>query len=106
MDRTSRKKRRLACVEDADADFVRLGRGDLDLLDLEGFACGPADGSLASDDLSSGIGHGMEREGREEKDGIGARRGFIFVILLEDPVHTLIVSDRLISCALVVRVHG
>ena len=50
-------------VEDLDADFVRAGRGDFDLLELERLASGPADGGLALDGLSSGVRHGGRRMG-------------------------------------------
>ena len=45
-------------VENPDADFVGLGRRDLDLLELEGLASTPADGGLALDDFSGGVRHG------------------------------------------------
>ena len=57
MDTAIRKKRRLTGMENADPDFVGLGREDLDLLDLERLAGAPADSGLAGDDLSSGVGH-------------------------------------------------
>lgn len=44
-------------VEDTNADLVRLRRCDLDLFDLQGLTGAPADGSLALDGLSSGVGH-------------------------------------------------
>jgi hypothetical protein len=34
---------------------MSLWRVDLDDLDLQGFACSPADGSLAGDDFSDGV---------------------------------------------------
>ena len=43
-----------------------LRRSDLDLLDLERLACAPADGSLALDGFSSGVGHGGEWQTRRE----------------------------------------
>lgn len=50
-------------VKDVDADFVGAGRGDLDLLELEGLASAPADGGFAGDGLSDGGHDGKEREG-------------------------------------------
>ena len=38
-------------VEDLDPDLVRLGRVDRDLLNRDGLASFPCDGSLASDNL-------------------------------------------------------
>ena len=50
--------------EDVDADFVGARGRDLDVLELEGLACAPADGGLAGDGLSNGVGHsGGQGEG-------------------------------------------
>ena len=47
----------LTGIEDFDADFVSARGSDFNVLDLERLSCGPADGGLALDDLTSG-GHG------------------------------------------------
>ena len=54
-------RRMLTGVEDADADLVRARGRDLDFLDLERLAGTPADGGLASNRLSSSVGHGSRR---------------------------------------------
>ena len=48
---------RLTRVEDLDADLVGLRGSDVDVLELEGLACAPADGGLAPDDFAGGVGH-------------------------------------------------
>ena len=58
--------------EDVDADLVRARGRDLDLLDLERLACAPADGSLARNGLSSGVGHRRGSESRRMED-IGSK---------------------------------
>lgn len=52
-------------VQDVNPDFMRLGRCDFDILDLERLACGPADSSFASDWFSSGARHGGGKKERE-----------------------------------------
>ena len=44
-------------MKDVYSYFVSLWRSDFDLLDLELFACRPADGSFALDGLCNGVGH-------------------------------------------------
>ena len=53
----------LTGVQNLDAHFVRLGRRDLDVLELERLACTPADGGLALDDFTNGVRHSIEERG-------------------------------------------
>ena len=57
----------LTGVQDLDPDLVGARGSDLDLLDLERLACAPADGGLARNGLSCGVGHGGVEQTRREK---------------------------------------
>ena len=58
-------------MKDVDADFVSLWGRDLDGLELQGLSCDPANGGLAGNGFSSGVGHDVNGSGR----GRGRREG-------------------------------
>lgn len=77
-------------MQDADAHFVRLGRGDLDVLDNQVLARAPAHGGLAGDGLSSGVGH---RRGGESRRRISEEKLDRQAIVIVSAPRVLLVID-------------